>query len=439
MNISKKLQVKVLGKVVGTLAQSSDRPAHVFSYLPDAPQTHFVSLLMPVRAESYVWKEGLHPFFQMNLPEGAPKDILRQRLGPSMPVDDFHLLELTGTSGIGRVEVSAWGGDTARTNLKINIEGVLAHTDSRAALLETLDELDVHQMGISGVMPKASLAPNAKLTVKTGSAILKTGREDTPGIAINEFLCMGLAAQMGLPVPDVELSDDGNVLAVRRFDRDSIDGTPLGLEDFCALLALSPTDKYRPSMESVAAQLRRFCAESNIVSSSKSLISMLVLNLVVRNADAHAKNYALLYTSAQDAILAPVYDVVTVHAYQKFANSTFGLSIGGNKGWNLRKQLDRFCLERLNLPLSTVSDAVELAAAGMQKLLPEIERYANGFPQFRDTGKRMVKLWQAGLQATAGNQVTSVLVDFSAAKLSDEQRRTKIRKVMYTMNRTKIM
>ena len=72
------LDVYVDSKLVGTLTEEAG--SGVFTYLPDVPAQSLVSLLMPVRAESYVWKKGLHPFFQMNLPEGYKKDRIRETL-----------------------------------------------------------------------------------------------------------------------------------------------------------------------------------------------------------------------------------------------------------------------------------------------------------------------------------------------------------------------
>ena len=73
-----KLTAHVNGVPAGYLSPSPDSPKYVFTYFPEAPSDAFVSLMMPVRAESYVWQEGLHPIFQMNLPEGYQKDLLRQ-------------------------------------------------------------------------------------------------------------------------------------------------------------------------------------------------------------------------------------------------------------------------------------------------------------------------------------------------------------------------
>jgi serine/threonine-protein kinase HipA len=67
------LDVYVSGQQVGTLTEEAGQ--YVFTYLPDVPPASLTSLLMPVRAASYGWKT-LHPFFQMNLPEGFKKDLM---------------------------------------------------------------------------------------------------------------------------------------------------------------------------------------------------------------------------------------------------------------------------------------------------------------------------------------------------------------------------
>lgn len=52
-----------------------------------------------------------------------------------------------------------------------------------------------------------------------------------------------------------ELSEDGNVLIVHRFDVDE-SGKPFrALEDFCALLGLRPAQKYETTWERIANTL----------------------------------------------------------------------------------------------------------------------------------------------------------------------------------------
>ena len=60
-----------------------------------------------------------------------------------------------------------------------------------------------------------------------------------------------LARLNKVPVAHTQLSDDGQVLLVERFDVDA-QGVPThGLEDACSLLGLPPHEKYAPSMERV--------------------------------------------------------------------------------------------------------------------------------------------------------------------------------------------
>ena len=62
------LDVYVKDRLVGALGPTAGG-AYAFTYLPGTPIEDFVSLTMPVRLESYVWRRGLPPFFLMNLPD----------------------------------------------------------------------------------------------------------------------------------------------------------------------------------------------------------------------------------------------------------------------------------------------------------------------------------------------------------------------------------
>lgn len=423
------LEVRVWSKTVGVL-EKSNAVRHVFTYLPNTPVTHFVSLTMPVRAESYVWDRGLHPPFQMNLPEGYRKDLLRNRFGPVATVDDFSLLALTGATTLGRVTVHPF--EQSRTDTgehQSSVAEILSHKDSRAALLAYLDATPLD--AISGVMPKA-LAADERVTLKTLDWILKTGREDTPGICVNEYICLELARRIQLPVPETKLSDDGDVLAVARFDLDEAD-RPLGLEDMCSLLGMSPEQKYETTAEQMARALMAFVCDSQKLDSSKRFLDMLVLNAAIRNADAHSKNYALLYSDVTNVALAPVYDVITVHAYEAHARNPYPISIRGTKGWNLRKPLERFASERLNLEPSQVGATISSIAKEMTGLASMIGDFAEKYPSFRETAKTLTKVWSEGIRTLAAKS-EPVEVDFSSARLSDEKPRRRNRSTRTFMN-----
>ena len=88
-----KLSVYVLGQEVAVLEPVGDFKS-VLTYRPDAAPDRFVSLTMPVRTESWVWDDPLHPVFQMNLPEGYLLQILQEQFGPHIGADPIALLSV---------------------------------------------------------------------------------------------------------------------------------------------------------------------------------------------------------------------------------------------------------------------------------------------------------------------------------------------------------
>jgi len=89
-----KYKVEVLGKPVATLERTGVNKC-VLTYESTAIENDFISLTMPVQTESWVWEKGLHPFFQMNLPEGYLLKILQERVGAFVN-DPVFLLSLVG-------------------------------------------------------------------------------------------------------------------------------------------------------------------------------------------------------------------------------------------------------------------------------------------------------------------------------------------------------
>jgi serine/threonine-protein kinase HipA len=389
---------------VGVLT-STPEGLYVFTYLPETPPEKFVSLTMPVRAESYKWGSGgLHPFFQMNLPEGSKKALLQEKLGSLTAVTDFGLLALTGQRTIGRVRCVPQGEALQADQDDLQVATLLASPNAHELLMEHLEKGITE--GVSGVMPK--LLRNDKSTMATDEYIVKAGRPDLPGLAINEYLCLNAARRCGLHVPDIELSADGNVLAIRRFDR-MADGGELAVEDFCSLQGLGPESKYSGSLENIAARLKDYAPSEQLHKNAIRLFKLLLLNYSIHNADAHMKNFALIYTTPDDVALAPVYDILTVTAYGEYAKNIPGLTLEGKKVWACGKSLHKFATQRLNLSAKTCAEALASVTRSLRATFPEIQAYAEKFPHFRETAKRMVDEWEegiAGIQPTAFARVS---------------------------------
>lgn len=390
--MSSLLDVYVLDRMVGVLSDHSDQ--YVFNYLPDTPPEYLVSLTMPVRLESYVWQRSLFPFFQQNLPEGFKKDAIRQTLGPHADVTDWGLLELTGTNVIGRVRVVPHGTAIATVLSHIEVAAILASEDSQSSLLRYLNEGVLE--GISGVMPKVlNSSMNAKATVWTDDLILKTGTQEILGLAINEYLCLEVARAAGLNVPKTELSADGQVLAVGRFDRNG--GQQLALEDFCSIAAFDPVNKYKCSLERLVDLHNEYVVSTQKQESAKQLYKLLLLNYALHNGDAHLKNFALVYSNYDDAVLAPVYDVVTTSAYPHLEDKP-ALSLQGKKAWWMGKQLRLLGSTRLSLLSRDLDEIEQSIHQAIDQVIPLLTEMIERYPYFRETGKRILLEWNAGKQ-----------------------------------------
>src|SRR6187402_2158084 len=68
------IDVSVNRQLAGRLSHAQVR--HGFTYGLDVPEA--LSLTMPLRLESYMYGQGLHPLFQMNLPEGYLRQAIEQ-------------------------------------------------------------------------------------------------------------------------------------------------------------------------------------------------------------------------------------------------------------------------------------------------------------------------------------------------------------------------
>src|SRR5258707_13860059 len=117
-----RLSAYVLGRDVAVLESAGDFRS-VLTYHASTPTDAFVSLTMPVRTESYVWDDTLHPVFQMNLPEGYILQVLQEQLSPQITASPMELLSVIGRNMIGRILLSA-----ATVKIEIRITSTLDDT-----------------------------------------------------------------------------------------------------------------------------------------------------------------------------------------------------------------------------------------------------------------------------------------------------------------------
>jgi serine/threonine-protein kinase HipA len=377
----------------GILAREG-RQQYVFAYTPGVDNTSAVSLTMPVRLESWVSRE-LHPVFQMNLPEGALLETIRRAIAKLVGDDDLSILRVTGGNQVGRNRFAAIGEDTPVTGATPeSLDEILTYPNT-AELFHELIERYALRSGVSGVQPKVLLDATDRSTLLSTGYILKSWGQDYPQLAGNEFFCMTAAQAAGLSVPDFHLSDNGGLFVMRRFDLNP-DGSSLGFEDMCSLQAQGTAQKYRGTYERIARSLKDFVSGEYLQQARRQFFSMLVLSTMVRNGDAHLKNFGVLYPALPGPVrMAPVYDVVTTTVYLR--NDTPALSLAGTKKWWNRKMMERFAVAHLNLSIGETGEIIERVAEAVMETRLKIPAYLRDHPEFRSTGEAMMAIWAEGV------------------------------------------
>lgn len=299
-------------------------------------------------------------FFANLLPEGAVLDtLMKLRKLPRGNV--YRLLEAFGRECAGAFAVvpegesdrarpaaeykeysrQALAGDLAR--LRDHIPLLARHAELRLSLAGAQDKIPVRYADGKLWLPQAD-APSTH--------ILKPALQPArlyPDSVANEAYCLRLAGALGLAVPATTvLTDPEPVLLIERYDR--VAGTG-GVErlhqlDLCQLAGVMPANKYEadggPGFKACFEQIDAWSATP--APDRLRLVDWTIFNYLVGNADAHAKNLALLYDGDGSLRLAPAYDLLAT-SYWRDLSDKMAMGIGGERrpAWVHARHWQRFC------------------------------------------------------------------------------------------------
>lgn len=373
------LVVRHFGRDVGTLTRTSGA-ALSFEYADSWLAREAAFAL----AASLPLTQGAHEtsFFRNLLPEAGARDLIAGSAGIS-PENDFEFLRMFGADCAGSLEIMDPGEepqaiagpefllltpeDGERLATKTGFAGLflpgkrirlsLAGAQNKLAVIETDDGLAVPLDG------------------RPSTHILKLPNPDYKGLVENEALMLSLARSVELPVVDHEVVTLGEtrLLLVARYDREVKDGQALRLhqQDLCQATGLPPDTKYEseggPSLQTVFDLVREEVVDP--LTAARTMLDWVVFNVLVHNADAHAKNVAILRTTEGHHELAPFYDLVCTGAYQ--FDHRMAMSVGG--------QSDPGAIDKNNW--------VQLASdigIGKSLVLRTVEETANRIPEALD-------------------------------------------------------
>jgi serine/threonine-protein kinase HipA len=225
---------------------------------------------------------------------------------------------------------------------------------------------------ISGIQPKVLAQIENKATLKLEDYIVKSWGEEYPELALNEYLCMRVVQKANIWVPEFYLSQDRKLFIMKRFDIKD-DNTYLGFEDMCVLFGKNRDDKYEGTYEQMAKTIKTFVSPKYKKESLENFFKMIVINFLLKNGDAHLKNFGLIYEDISNIKLAPAYDVVTTTVYIK--NDIPALHLLGSKKWWKEKQLLRFGIEFCDLTAKEVKELYEICVKAKDEIIEEAKSY----------------------------------------------------------------
>ncbi|MBF0304369.1 MAG: type II toxin-antitoxin system HipA family toxin [Alphaproteobacteria bacterium] len=382
------------GLSAGLLDRHGPRGA-VFAYDHGAAPARGVSMTMPVRLASWNHAWGIHPIFEMNLPEGALRERLRLSFAKATGTfDAFDLLAVVGRSQIGRLRHTSADATLDEEVPFQSVDEILTHRRDGDLFAAMPRRFAVHS-GLSGVQPKLMVRDEADagISVRGATHIVKFWSADEyPELATNEFFCLRAAERCGLEVPRFRLAEDGSALVVDRFDLRP-DGTYRGVEDFCVLNARGTDEKYRGDYETALfGRMRAFIDGEHLPQAMDRLFTLFVLNRGLRNGDAHLKNFALVYDDVTGSPrLAPVYDLVTTTAY--IPEDGMALTLGGSTRWPDTRKLAALGTTRCGLTPRRVREIFDIVATAIAETAAEMRTHIADHPEFAEIGRRMLDQW----------------------------------------------
>jgi len=300
-----------------------------------------ISISLPKRAEPFNRRET-RPFFAGLLPEEGQRDAVARVLGVSK-ANDFRLLERLGGDVAGALTLWPEGeAPPAPQGLAatepLDDDGLLKILDTLPTRPFLAGEEGI-RLSLAGAQQKLPVVMiNGRIALpapgQPSTHILKPPIPHLPSTTENEALALRLAAAIGLPTAAVEPRRTGGrpYLIVERYDR-TVDAAGvirrLHQEDFCQALGVASEHKYAseggPTFTPCFDLVRRTCAQP--APAVLRLLDAAIFNVAVGNADAHGKNYSLLYRA--DGIgLAPLYDLLCTVAYPD-VHAKFAMKVGG--------------------------------------------------------------------------------------------------------------
>jgi len=291
-----------------------------------------VSLSLPLREDRYIGPRTVAAFDNL-LPDSQP---IRRRIAERVGADGtdaYSLLAAIGRDCVGALQFLPDGDDPGEAG------SVHGHPVSAGEIARLLSALSARPLGlgesadfrisIAGTQEKTALLrwrnrwhKPAGTTATTHILKPQIGRLangiDLSHSVENEYLCLKLAAALGIPSADarIETFEDTPALVVERFDRRWTHAhrklLRLPQEDCCQALSVPPERKYEAEAgPGIAAILALLQGSDEPEADRATFLKSQILFWLIGATDGHAKNVSIHLWPGGRFRLTPLYDVLS--------------------------------------------------------------------------------------------------------------------------------
>lgn len=379
-----RIDVKIENKKVGELFFEKELNSFCFNYTKDFQP---ISLIMPYKNSSYLWQNKLHPIFDMNMPEGYLFEILKQYISKEYGyLDDFLVFSYL----CGNIQSRLTYDSTLTKNdfVSFDLNDILRNDtqDTFSNLVSTY----LTKNAISGVQPKSLALLEDKESFTTREYIIKTWGDEYSELALNEYFCLKAVQNAGVKIPNIKLSQNNKFLIVERFNYDESKDCFLGFEEILALQGKNKDEKYSGSYEQVVKVV--YSVSTNKLADMKSLFKIIAMNYLLKNGDAHLKNFGILYDKdIQNIWLAPAYDIVNTVVY--FHKDRPALSMFGKKVWFGKNELVKFGIKHCYLSEKVSNILYDECFNALEVAIDELKDYTKANLEFQEIGSKILDSW----------------------------------------------